>query len=140
METPVLGDKDQFPVDELIFKHLGKIKNIWLMLFKFIHDKHPDFKEEWRYYNDGKSWLLKITKKTKTICWISIIKDGFRMTCYFGDKAEKLIKDSDLPKDYKDQFINGKKFGKIRAITIIFKNEEGINVAKILMEIKEKLK
>ena len=140
METPVLGDKDQFPTEDIIFLHLGKTKNTWIKLFKFIHEKHSDFKEEWRYYNDGKSWLLKITKKTKTICWISIIKNGFRMTYYFGDKVEKLIKDSDLPKEYKGQFLNGKKFGKIRAITIIFKNDDDIKVAKILMEIKEKLK
>lgn len=140
METQVLGNKDQFPTEDIIFQHLGKTKNIWIKLFQFIHERHSDFKEEWRYYNDGKSWLLKITKKTKTICWVSIIKDGFRMSLYFGDKAEKLISESDLPKQYKDQFFNGKKFGKIRAITTIFKNEDDIKAVKILMEIKEKLK
>lgn len=27
---------------------------------------------EWRYYNDGKSWLCKVTHKKKTIVWISL--------------------------------------------------------------------
>ena len=82
MDQLILTDKNQFPTEEIIFSHIGKSKIFWESIFKYIHMNHPDFSEQWKYYNDGKSWLLKITKKTKTIFWLSIIHDSFIITFY----------------------------------------------------------
>ena len=140
MEVPVLNDKNQFPTEEIIFSHLGKCTNLWIDLFGYIHQTYPDFVEEWRYYNDGKSWLLKVTRKKKTICWISVLNNAFRMTCYFGDKAVKTILESKLSEQYKKQFAEGKKYGKIRGITIVFSKKADLEAAKVMLTIKEKLK
>jgi hypothetical protein len=67
MDQPTLKDKNEFPTEEIIFSHIGKSKILWISIFDYIHKNHSDFSEEWRYYNDGKSWLLKVTKKSKTI-------------------------------------------------------------------------
>ena len=67
MEQPILGNKEQFPTEEIIFSHIGKSKTLWQSLFEYIHTNHPDISEQWRYYNDGKSWLLKVTRKSKII-------------------------------------------------------------------------
>ena len=67
MNKPILTNKDQFPTDEIIFSHIGKSKVIWESLFLHIYEKHPDLNTEWRYYNDGKSWLMKVTLKSRTI-------------------------------------------------------------------------
>lgn len=96
MEKPILTDKNQFPTKEIIYSRIGKSKVLWQSVFEFIHTNHPDFIEQWRYYNDGKSWLLKVTKKAKTIFWLSVIKDSFRMTFYFTDKAEEAINKSSI--------------------------------------------
>jgi len=140
MEAPILNNKNQFPTEEIIFPHLGRTKGLWIDLFRYIHEIYPDFMEEWRYYNDGKSWLLKVTRKKKTICWISILKNAFRLTCYFGDKAKKVISESELSEEYKKQFAEGKKYGKIRGITILFNKKGDLEAAKILLSIKEKIK
>jgi Protein of unknown function (DUF3788) len=140
MEHPILNDKNQFPTEEILFAHLGKNKSLWIDLFRHIHQIYPDFAEEWRYYNDGKSWLLKVTRKKKTICWISILKNAFRMTCYFSDKAEKIILESELSEEYKRLFVEGKNYGKIRGLTILFGKKEDLAMAKILLSVKEKLK
>jgi hypothetical protein len=87
MELPVLTDKNQFPTEEVIHAHIGKSKALWLSLFEHIHTNHADLSEEWRYYNDGKRWLLKVSRKKKTIFWLSISKDAFRTTFYFTDRA-----------------------------------------------------
>jgi hypothetical protein len=42
---------------------------------------------EWRYYNDGKSWLYKITYKKKTIAWLSLWKYFFKTSFYFTEKT-----------------------------------------------------
>lgn len=33
---------------------------------------------EWRYYNDGKSWLCKMLSKKKNLFWLSIWEGCFR--------------------------------------------------------------
>ena len=47
-------------------------------------------------------------RKKKTLFWIGILQDTFRITFYFGDKAEPLIENSDLPATMKEDFKNGK--------------------------------
>ncbi|MCF7912081.1 MAG: DUF3788 domain-containing protein [Candidatus Cloacimonetes bacterium] len=139
MEKP-LNDKDIFPDDEVLSHYLGKAKTAWDLFMVSLQEKHPDFDTEWRYYKDGKSWLFKITKKKKTICWVSVGDQMFRTTCYFSDKAEDMLKTSKLKPEYIEQFINGKKYGKIRGLTIEIKDPADLDMTNIMIEIKEKLK
>jgi hypothetical protein len=140
MEQPVLADKNQFPTEEVIYSHIGKSKQLWLSLFGYIHENHPDFIEQWRYYLDGKSWLLKVSRKAKTIFWLSIVEGSFRTTFYFADKAEEAIAKSSLSDELKKQYRNGKRHGKIRGLTILYKNRRDVEYAKELIEIKASLK
>ena len=140
MEQLVLIDENEYPTEEIIFSHLGRTKNYWTSLFEHIHNNYPEFSEEWRYYKDGKSWLFKLTRKKKTICWISVIKKKFRMTFYFTDRAEPAIFESSISEELKDQFKNGKYFGKIRGLTITFSNKKDVEYAKTLINIKLSVK
>ena len=140
MEQPILTNINEFPTEEIIFSHIGKSKVLWQSVFECIHTTHRDLTEEWRYYNDGKSWLLKVVKKSKTICWVSILKNSFRMTFYFTDKAEQLILDSSISDELKEQFKNGKRYNKIRGLTITFKHKKDVEYAKSLIAIKLSLK
>ncbi len=140
METPILTDENQFPSESIIFSHIGPSKNLWESIFGHIHTNHPDFIEEWRYYKDGKSWLLKVTKKSKTIFWLTIIKNSFRITFYFGDKAEPAIRESALSDDLKNSFLNGKRFGKIRGITVKINSNSDVTSVKTLILIKLSIK
>ena len=140
MEQPLLNDKDQYPTEEVIFSHIGKSKTLWLSLFEFIHSEHPDFTEQWRYYNDGKSWLMKVTRKSKTVFWLSVIKNSFRTTFYFTDRAKEAIMNSKISNELKEQFKNGKHYGKIRGLTIVFKYKRDIKFAEELIAIKLRIK
>jgi len=42
---------------------------------------------EWRYYNDGKSWLGKGTHKKKTVFWLSIWEEYFQVSLFFTEKT-----------------------------------------------------
>ena len=140
MDQLILTDKNQFPTEEIIFSHIGKSKIFWESIFKYIHMNHPDCSEQWKYYNDGKSWLLKITKKTKTIFWLSIIQDSFIITFYFGDKVEPAIMESTISNTLKEQFKGGKRFGKIRGLTLQMNNKQNVEFAKELISIKLNIK
>ncbi len=139
MEAPVLSNKVQFPTEEIIFSHIGKSKRLWELLFEFIHKNQPDFLEEWKFYNDGKSWLLKVTRKKKTILWLSIIRGTFRTTYYFTDKADGTIYKSHISEELKKQFKN-KKGNKLKGITIVFKTKKDVEYARELLTIKLNIK
>jgi hypothetical protein len=136
MEAPVLTDKNQSPTEEVIYSHIGKTKSLWLSLFEYIHANHADFSEEWRYYNDGKSWLLKVTRKKKTVFWLSIVKNAFRTTFYLNDRAKQAVAGSSLSRGLKEQFVTGRKFGSIRGLTITYKRRRDVADAKELIAIK----
>lgn len=138
MDRPVLKDETQFPTEEIVFNHIGTAKGSWTELFDFIRSEHSDFSPEWRYYNDGKSWLMKVTRKKKTIFWLSVVDGGFRVTFYFGDKAEESILQSPISDSLKDGFKTGKRYGKIRGITIDFYEKLEIENIKELIKIKLK--
>jgi hypothetical protein len=140
MEERVLSDKDQFPTEEIIFSHIGKAKAYWESLFRNIHSSHPEITEQWRYYNDGKSWLLKVTKKKKTIFWLSLLKGTFKIAFYFGDKAEPVIMTSNISKELETQFKDGKKYGKIRGISLTINSNDDVESVLDLIEIKLKVK
>jgi len=140
MEKPCLNDKDEFPDDEVLSRYLGKVKDTWDSFIAFLNESYPSFSGQWRYYKDGKSWLYKITKKKKTVCWVSVYDDSFKTTFYFPDRAEDLITASNLRKEHIDQFVHGKKYGKIRGVTVVVKKPADLNATKTLIEIKEQIK
>lgn len=137
MDAPVLTDKDQFPSDDVIFAHLGRRRALWEALFGFIELRHPDFVAEWRYYNDGKSWLLNVSRKKKTVFWLSLVGKTFRITAYFTDKARDAVRASALPDELKEQFLGQSPIGKLRAITITFRTKRDVEAAKVLVALKK---
>ena len=140
MDKPCLNDKNEYPDDEVLSRYLGKVKETWDSFNVFLNESYPLFSGHWRYYNDGKSWLYKLAKKKKTICWISVYHNKFKTTFYFPDRAEDLIVKSKLKKQYIDAFVNGKKYGKIRGITVEIKKSADLNTTRKLIEIKEQLR
>jgi hypothetical protein len=140
MDTPILSDKSQFPTDKIIFAHLGKAKTLWAALFQYLDKEHADFTREWRYYNDGKSWLMKVQRKKKTVFWLSVLEGSFRTTFYLHEKAGKIVAESKLSQELKEQFRSGKSFGKIRGVRVVYRSRKDLESAKALIAIKLSIK
>ncbi|MFB3923088.1 MAG: DUF3788 family protein [Terriglobia bacterium] len=138
MDTPILGDKAQFPTDQVIFSHLGRSKPLWVSFFQYLGEAHPDFTREWRYYQDGKSWLMKVQRKKKTIFWLSVIEGSFRTTFYIHEKAGNLVEGSGIPAELKKRFRTD--VGKLRGITLVHKSRKELDCAKELIAIKLSIK
>ncbi|MHB8095057.1 MAG: DUF3788 family protein [Candidatus Aminicenantales bacterium] len=140
MDQPCLNDENEYPDDDVLRRVLGKAKPAWDAFLAFVNESHPSFSGEWRYYRDGKSWLYKLTKKKKTICWVSVYRNAFKTAFYFTDRAEDLITAGRLRKEYVDQFVHSKRYGKIRGIVVEIGKISDLNAVKILIEIKERVK
>lgn len=139
-ENLMLSDKQIIPTDDYIFSIIGENRILWQTIMNYLSDNYVDIVGSWNYYNDGKRWLFKLTQKKKTIFWIGVLKDTFRVTFYFGDKAEPLIDVSDLHQTIKDDFKNGRRYGKIRAVSLKMWGLSDVESVKKLVAIKMKIK
>jgi hypothetical protein len=139
-ENIMLSDKLVIPTDDLIYSFIGEKKVLWQAIMSFASDNIKDVSGSWNYYNDGKRWLYKFVQKKKTIFWACILEDTFRVTFYFGDKAEPVIDASGLPESVRQEFKTGKRYGKIRAISLRMSDMKDVEIIKTLMAIKVKIK
>ena len=138
MEPIFLTDPNVEPTDELINLIIGKNSIYWQKIIEYLNDHHRDVTEVWRFYNDGKCWLYRTLRKKKTIYWIGILKDTFRITFYLSDKAESFIEESSLADRIKEEFHNTKG-AKFRSATVVMRSEEDLENVLKLIEIKLKI-
>jgi hypothetical protein len=136
----VLSDKQIVPSDDLIYSLIGEKQFLWKTIVKHTTDSYKDVFGSWNYYNDGKQWLFKLVQKKKTIFWAGVLADCFRISFYFGDKAEPFIEGSRLPQKIKDDFKTSKRYGALRAISVRLIDESDIEVVKELVSVKLKIK
>ncbi len=139
MEEPCLVDEAEYPDDRVLGRYLGDATAAWDAFAAFLERRYPDFCLEWRFYKDGKSWLCKVVKKSKTVCWVSVYRDRFRTTFYFPDRAENLIANSSIRTKYKEQFVNAKHYGKTRGLTVDIRKVADLSTTKKLISVKDKL-
>ena len=139
-EKLVLGDKSVYPSEDILFSIIGDKKVVWQKIMDYVTDNYQNVTEEWRYYNDGKQWLFKMQLKKKTLFWIGILQDTFRITFYFGNKAEPVIAGSNLPDKIKDDFVSGKRYGNIRAISVSISGTGDLEYIYKLIDLKAKMK
>jgi len=139
-ENLLLSDKQIYPTDEYIFSIIGDKKKLWESIMNYMSNNYKDSSGEWNFYNDGKRWLFKMVHKKKTIFWIGILDDTFRVTFWFSDKAEPLITECNLSGSIKDEFRTSKKYGAIRAVTVKINDSADVDNVLRLIEIKNQIK
>ncbi len=137
MERPCLNDPKEFPDDAVLSRHLGPAKTTWDAFTAMLGKDFPQSSGEWRYYNDGKSWLFKVTQKKKTICWVAVWGAFFSAASYLSAKAEPLVRASALDNALKDGFLNDDK--KFRAIRIDVRKKSDLKAVKEVLAIKLKV-
>ena len=140
MEPIVLIDKSVKPDEDIVFSIIGDRSILWQKIMNYLYDNHNDISEEWKFYNDGKCWLLRTSKKKKTLFWMGVLKDTFRISFWFGDKAESIIEQSALTERVKNDFKNAKRYKIGRGISITMSDSKDIDNVIKLIEIKLKIK
>jgi hypothetical protein len=135
MDTPVLGDPEVYPSDEVLGAKLGRSKAAFDALFEKIRAGLPDLEEGWKYYQDGKSWLLKVSRKKKTLFWLSVREGSFRTTFYLGAGAEAAVMGSGLPEEPKEQF-RASAAKKFHGVTVEVKAKKDLAAFEELLGIK----
>lgn len=91
---------------------------------------------EWRYYRDGKSWLCKITRKKKTIVWISVWESFIKTSFYFTEKNRNEIMRLDIDNTFKTAFFRNKATGKLIPLVLEIQNKEMLQTFRKIAEYK----
>jgi len=140
MEPIILTDPTIQPTDELVFSIIGENSVYWQQIVDYLYENHFDITEEWRFYNDGKSWLYRALRKKNTIYWIGVQKDTFRVSFWLSNKAEPMMKATTLPERIKEEFRSAKRFNASRCVTVIMGSPEDFENVLKLIELKLKIK
>jgi hypothetical protein len=140
MDPIVLTDPTITPNDELVFSIIGDKRLLWQKISEYLYTRHKDISEVWRFYNDGKCWMFRYLKKDKTICWIGVLENTFRVGFWFGAKAEPIVLSGDLPEHIKEEFKNAKKTKIGSGIGIVVNNQVDVETVIKLMELRIKIK
>ena len=98
---------------EILSEQLSQTYEELLKIFSEMGLSH-----EWRYYNDGKAWLCKITHKKKTVAWLSLWKNTIKTGFYFTEKTGAGIKSLDIDNKIKSSFSQNKSIGKLIPLTL----------------------
>lgn len=118
-QKPLLRNPGIFPADEELRIVFGKeVFRKYKELMNTLTSDQFGLKPEWNYYKDGKAWLCKVIYKKKTIFWLSVWKNSFKIVFYFTEKTRSGVLELDIKETIKNKFANTQASGKL--IPLIF--------------------
>ncbi|HPT11287.1 MAG TPA: DUF3788 family protein [Bacteroidales bacterium] len=140
MDKPKLNDPEINPTDEVLSGVLGNSYVAYVQLMNTITGEKYLLVPEWHYYNDGKSWLCKVTYKKKTVFWLSAWDGFFKTSFYFTEKNSPGIAGLEIEKSIKDDFFSNKAIGKLLPLSVSISTTDQINDLLKIVEYKKSLK
>jgi len=140
MFQSLLNDPNTFPSDSILARPLGRSKPAWDAFMTLLRNDYPQMSVDWHYYDDGRTWLCKVTQKADTIFWMSAWDKFFKISFYFTAAAEAAISASTLDSGLKYSFLHPKGRCSLRPVTTEVRKKDDLKPIRELIEIKLKLK
>ena len=129
-----LTDENIFPDESVLKKVLGKSYDAFLDLLKLYDNNELVY--EWRYYKDGKAWLCKVQKKTRTIVWMSAWKGYMQATVYIPEKYIEDVYKLRISNESKNRIRKTKNVGKSKPCTFEIRNKKALKDLEEVMKFK----
>jgi hypothetical protein len=118
MRIQLLKDPDVLPSAEVLEKVLDKKYPVFREFISNAESEEFKLIPNWRYYKDGKAWLCKITLKKKTVVWLSVWSDCFKLAFYFTEKSGGGIPGLKIDDSIKEFYLNHKPIGKLKPVVV----------------------
>ncbi len=97
---------------------LGRWFSVYDTLTETLSKPPYDISPEWRFYKDGGAWLCKMSRKKKTVFWISAWKQFLKCGFYFTEKSGDGISALPIDPSVKSSFAKADPIGKLRPLII----------------------
>lgn len=114
----LLRDPERTPTREYFESEFGSLYPLYTELIDALEGKEFGLGIEWRFYKDGKAWLCKITRKKKTVAWMSAWKDCFRLGFYFTEKTGAGIAELGIDPALKQAYATADSIGRLKPLPI----------------------
>ncbi|HBZ26545.1 MAG TPA: hypothetical protein DEO54_09985 [Rikenellaceae bacterium] len=128
-EQLLLRDENIFPDEDVLKTVLGDLYPVYREFIEIVTGEEYSLETQWNYYKDGKSWLCKVSKKKKTILWLSVWSGYFKTGFYFTEKSMEAILALEIEKDLKETFLSTKPIGKLKPLVIDISSREQLKDA-----------
>ena len=136
MEIQLLKDPEISPTKEVLKMVLGEKYPVFREFMNTAESEELKLKPEWRYYKDGKAWLCKITFRKKTVVWLSVWSDCFKLGLYFTEKSGEGIPGLTIDDSIKEFYLNHKPIGKLKPIVVEVRMKSQLFDIKTLIQYK----
>lgn len=118
MDKPRLNDPDVYPSAEVLEQELGLTYPVYRTFMDTMESEDFQLIPEWRFYKDGKAWLCKVTLRKKTVLWLSVWPDCFKVVFYFTERNGAGIPELGIAESIKNDYLNHKSIGKLKPLII----------------------
>lgn len=108
---------------QVLKSNLGKLYAIYEKLVTTIESERFKATPEWKFYKDGGAWLCKITRKKKTVFWLSAWKSHFKAAFYFTEKTGKGITDLSIKRAHKIAYTEAPPIGNLKPLIMEISTE-----------------
>jgi hypothetical protein len=133
--TQLLKNPELYPDERYLEEILNTgLFNTYLALIRQLTDSGLAW--EWRYYNDGKAWLCKVSFKKKTVAWVSLWENFIKVGFYFTEKNRDGIINLEINQSYKDSFTSAKPIGKLIPLIVAIDASESLKTFEIISKYK----
>jgi len=129
-------DKSVKPDDEMLRSALGSSHPYWEEFLNKLNDQNGKIQTEWKYYGAKSGWTLKILLKKRNLFFVVPCDSYFKIAFVFGDKAVKVVEESDLPAALINEVTNARRYVEGRVLQIEVKRREQIDDIMKLTAIK----
>jgi hypothetical protein len=108
---------------QVLKSSLGKLYAIYEKLITTMESERFEATPEWRFYKDGGAWLCRITRKKKTVFWLSAWKSHFTAAFYFTEKTGKGIPDLRIKRAHTLAYTEAPPIGKLKPLIMEISTE-----------------
>lgn len=129
-----LRDESVYPGEEVLQRILGKSYPAYRDLLS-LYGSHQ-LVHAWRYYHDGKAWLCKVQKGTRTIVWMSAWKGYMQATIYLPEKYVNGVYQLDIREERKEKIRQTKNTGRSKPCIFEIRDTDVLEDFEKVMEYK----
>ena len=119
----MLQDPEVSLTPQVLKSTLGKLYAVYEKLVATMESEPFNATPEWRFYKDGGAWLCKITRKKKTIFWLSAWKSHLKTAFYFTEKTGEGIADLSIEKAHKLAYSQAPPIGRLKPLVLEISTE-----------------
>jgi hypothetical protein len=134
----LLRDPNIKPTDDVLANALGGSYGNYKKFLEILAGSGID--NEWRYYNDSKSWLGKATRKGKTVFWLSVWDGFFKASFFFTEKTKGGLLELNIDSEIKSAFVNAKSVGKLLPLIFEIRTDDQLQDLFSVIEYKKSIK